>query len=205
MQRFTIDATRPRGIFGHASILTATSNPTRTSPVKRGKWVLEVLLDDPPPPPLPGIDALPEAEGVEPNLGLRELIALHTTDPACRSCHARMDPLGLAMESMDAVGRRRDAEAIAALDLEAVLPGGRSFMGVQGLQELLIGDRTFLRALARHMLVYALGRGTTFEDEALLLYLADQLEEDPTLNRLIIEIVESDAFLQRAPLETDGA
>ncbi len=201
IHRIAIEGQRPRGLLGHGSILTATSNPTRTSPVKRGKWILESLLDDPPPPPLPGIDALPEAEGDPAHVGVRDLLALHTTDPECLSCHARMDPLGLALESLDAVGRVRPVEEVAAMDLQANLPDGRSFTGVEGLQELLQGDQAFLRALARNMLVYALGRGTTFADEALILRLAANLQEDPRLRRLIHEIVESDAFRFRAGME----
>lgn len=199
MRRIELASDRPRGIFGHASMLTATSNPTRTAPVKRGKWILEVLLDDPPPPPPPGIDALPEAEGEREQLGLRELMSLHNADPTCRACHARMDPLGLAMESLDAVGRMRSSDALADLDLAATLPDGRAFEGVQGLQELLLGDAAFLRSLARHMLVFALGRPVGFHDEALLLDLVDGMEEDPRMQRLIIEIIDSDAFLRRSP------
>ena len=201
MIRIDLAADRPRGIFGHASMLTATSNPTRTAPVKRGKWILEVLLDDPPPPPPPGIDALPEAEGANEQLGLRELMSLHNSDPACRACHARMDPLGLAMESFDAVGRMRSTDEIGELDLKAELPDGRVFEGVGGLQEVLLGDPAFLRSLARHMLVFALGRPVGFNDEALLLDLVDVLKEDPRMQRLIIEIIESDAFLRRAAPE----
>lgn len=201
VRRIPLDGRRPPGLLGHGSILTATSNPTRTSPVKRGKWILESLLDDPPPPPLPGIDALPEAEGDPAHVGVRDLLALHTTDPECLSCHARMDPLGLALESLDAVGRVRPGEEVAAMDLQAILPDGRSFTGVEGLQELLLEDQSFLRALARNMLVYALGRGTTFADEALVLRLAATLQEDPRLRRLIHEIVESDAFRFRAGME----
>lgn len=203
--RFSIDAPRARGIMGHASILTATSNPTRTSPVKRGKWVLEVLLDDPVPPPPPDVDALPKAEGEHSDLGVQELLALHTSDPGCRACHARMDPLGLAMESFDAVGGVRSAEAMAGLNLQATLPGGRTFNGPQGLQHLLIGDPAFLRSIARHMLVYALGRGTVFADEALILHLVSALQEDPTMRRLILEIVESDAFRMRIAPQGGGA
>ena len=201
VQRISLDGRRPPGLLGHGSILTATSNPTRTSPVKRGKWILEALLDDPPPPPLPGVDALPEAEGDAGHVGVRDLLALHTTDPECISCHARMDPLGLALESLDAVGRVRSEEEVALMDLEAVLPDGRSFTGVAGLKDLLQGDESFLRALARNMLVYALGRGTTFADEALILRLTAILQEDPRVRRLIDEIIESDAFRYRAGTE----
>ena len=203
LQHFDIEVDRPRGIFGHASILTATSNPTRTSPVKRGKWVLEALLDDPPPPPPPGVDALPEVTGDQAELEQQNLLALHNSDPTCRACHARMDPLGLAMEAYDAVGRRRPPELIANMNLEATLPGGRTFVGTQGLQELLIGDSAFLRSIARHMLVYALGRGTTFADEALILHLTAALQEESTVHRLILEIVESDAFRFRSHVTED--
>jgi len=205
VQRFDVDRDRPRGIFGHASILTATSNPTRTSPVKRGKWILEALLDDPPPPPPPGIDGFPEVTGDDAELEQQDLLARHTADPACRSCHARMDPLGLAMEAYDAVGRRRTPEMISSMDLEATLPGGRTFVGAQGLQELLIGDSAFLRSISRHMLVYALGRGTTFADEALILHLVSALKKEPTVHHLILEIVESDAFRFRSSVMKEGA
>ena len=94
-------------------------------------------------------------------------MSLHNSDPACRACHARMDPLGLAMESFDAVGRMRSTDEIGELDLKAELPDGRVFEGVGGLQEVLLGDPAFLRSLARHMLVFALGRPVGFNDEAL--------------------------------------
>ena len=125
-RRVTFPEGSPRGgLLGQGSILTLTSYATRTSPVLRGKWVLDNLLASPPPPPPPNIPAL-KTEGAEPGktLPMREAMTQHRANPACASCHARMDPIGFAMENFDAVGKWRDRDGGTRIDASGVLPGG---------------------------------------------------------------------------------
>ena len=179
------------GLLRHASVLMATSNPTRTSPVKRGKWVLTSLLDAPPPPAPPGVDGL-TADGQVEGMSLRQQMELHRANPDCASCHIRMDALGFALEGFDAVGRARSAPDIDDL---AELPDGTEFRGASGLRDVLLADpKPFRRSLARHMLVYATQRGTGPSDDALL----DELSREPiTLSQMIEKIAMSDAFLHQ--------
>ena len=176
------------GLLRHASVLMATSNPTRTSPVKRGKWVLTSLLDAPPPPAPPGVDGL-TADGQVEGMSLRQQMELHRANPDCASCHIRMDALGFALEGFDAVGR---AKSTPDIDDLAELPDGTKFRGASGLRDVLLTDpRPFRRSLARHMLVYATQRGTGPSDDALL----DELSREPiTLSQLIEKIAMSDTF-----------
>ncbi len=140
------------GLLTHGSILTLTSFPTRTSPVKRGKWVLERLLCDAPPPPPPGV----EDNLDDPELGgtFRERLAQHRADPACAACHQSMDPIGLGMDGYDGVGARR-AEAI---DTTGALPDGRSFDGLAELQEIIADDPRLSECFVEQMVIYALAR-----------------------------------------------
>ena len=194
------------GILRHGSVLLSTSNPTRTSPVKRGKWILEALLDDAPPPPPPGISGLPEDGKVTGEMTLREMMIQHRTDPQCAGCHVRMDALGFALEEFDAVGRRRATDGGLAIDATGELPDGSLIEGGIGLRDsLLEGEsrRRFRRSLAMHMGTYALGRGLDRHDEPMLDAILEELEADPTLYRLILELIESRAFLYR-PGDTDA-
>ena len=128
---------------------------------------------------------------------LRQLMERHRSDPSCSSCHARMDALGFGLENFDAVGRWREREGRFPVDATGTLPGGKSFEGAAGLKRILAGDRAFLRSLSRHLLTYALGRGLGEGDEAALRQLVASLEVEPTLTRLISEIVTLDAFRKR--------
>ena len=185
------------GLLRHASVLMATSNPTRTSPVKRGKWVLTSLLDAPPPPAPPGVDGL-TADGQVDGLSLREQMEMHRANPDCASCHIRMDALGFALEGFDAVGRPKSGSDI---DDVAELPDGTEFRGASGLRDVLLADpKPFRRSLARHLLVYATQRGTVPSDDALL----DELSRDPiTFSQMIEQIAMSDAFLQQGADQVD--
>ena len=183
---------RGSGVLGHASVLLATSNPTRTSPVKRGKWVLQALLDDAPPPPPPGVAQLPETAEARHGLTIRELMAQHRTNPDCASCHVRMDAIGLAFEGSDVDGRlRADADDISKL------PDGSELRGVAGIADVLAKNRAFERSLARQVLVYALGRGTADADDPLIDALANRLAERGDFSALVDGIVLSDAFRTR--------
>ena len=161
-ERVTLDTTR-RGLLTQASILTLTSNPTRTSPVKRGKWVLENIVGDPPPPAPPGVPTLEES-GSE-DMTLREQLALHRSNESCASCHKVMDPIGLGLESFDAIGRLRQSEGDTPIDSEGQLADGRSFNGPSELVTLLLDDEAkFAQHFSTKLLTYALGRGLIRQD-----------------------------------------
>ena len=187
-----LPASRGSGVLGHASVLVATSNPTRTSPVKRGKWVLQSLLDDAPPPPPPGVPQLPERPEETAGKSMRELMAMHRANPDCASCHVKMDAIGLAFEAFSA-----DGSARAGADDATELPDGSVLRGVAGVSLLLAKDRAFERSLARQLLVYALGRGTADADDALVDRLAARLGERGDFGALCEEIALSDAFRTR--------
>src|SRR5262249_46544033 len=146
-----------------ASILTVTSNPTRTSPVKRGKWILEQILGTPPPPPPPNVPELDrngELTGT-----LRQKIEQHRSNRASASCHARMYPLGFGCENCDAIGAWREKDGEHPVDPSGVLPSGQSFRGPKELKTILKGrDKDFVRNLSEKMLTYALGRGVEYYD-----------------------------------------
>ncbi|MFO0828005.1 MAG: DUF1592 domain-containing protein [Phycisphaerales bacterium] len=189
---------RVPGILGHGSMLVATSNPTRTSPVKRGKWVLDALLDAPPAPPPPGVPPLPDKVAAAGATSMRELLARHRADPACAACHQRMDSYGLALETLDAVGRERFAEQGDAIDATADLPGGRHVNGPRELSAMLSDDPALVRSVVRHLFVYALGRPMTEADDAVVDSMARHLTPQSSLADALAAIVESDAFRLRA-------
>jgi len=195
---FVAVAVPPRrrvGVLGHGSVLTVTSNPTRTSPVKRGKWVLENLLGAPPPPPPPGADSFgDESQAVNSAASLREQMAQHRANPACASCHLRMDAMGLALENFDAVGRFRTRDEGGAVDARGQLPDGRSIDGVVALRDVLLEGRHFERTLLRKLFVYAVGRNPSASDEIALEAILLGLPEAATLTRMIEEIAAMDAF-----------
>jgi len=189
------------GLLSQASILTATSNPTRTSPVKRGRWVLEQILGEPPPPPPPGVPELPEAEGVVQTASLRERMEVHRQSAACSSCHVRMDAIGFALENYDAIGGYRTSDGPVAIDASGEFPNGTQFSGPEGLKDVLLEtQRNFLRCLAEKMFVYAIGRGVEPGDALLIDGIVGRLEaNDYRFSALVTGIVESDAFRLRRP------
>ena len=183
------------GVLRHASILLATSNPTRTSPVKRGKWVMESLLDCPPPPAPPGAPQLPDPEADRTDgESLRRMLEIHRQDPDCASCHVRMDAIGFALEPLDAVGRWRTSSEGHAVDAAAVLPDGRRIDGPLDLRDVIVDDPALLRSFGKHLLVYALGRGLEWRDEPMLDRLVKVMETRPTVRAAIEFIVLSEAF-----------
>ena len=192
------------GVLGHASVLSSTSNPTRTSPVKRGKWVLEALLDVPPPPPPPGTPQLSSGVDGREEASLRALLELHRADPDCAVCHVRMDAIGLALETLDPVGRWRVEDAGVRIDASTVLPDGRILDGPVGVRDLLVGNPEVLRSLSAHMLSFALGRSLEWRDEPLIDDLVLALQEQPTIGTLVEKIVLSPQF-RRMPAEIPEA
>jgi hypothetical protein len=200
-QRTSLAATPRRGVLTHGSVLTLTSNPTRTSPVKRGKWVLENLLGTPPPPPPPDI---PELEETGRQLGgtLRQQLEQHREDPSCASCHARMDPIGFGLENFDAIGAWRTRDGDADIDASGKLGAGDAFSGAAELSAILAKTRRgeFLRSLAEKMLTYALGRGTEYYDRPALEKIVGSLAaNEDRFSALVLGVAESFPFqMERA-------
>jgi hypothetical protein len=159
-RRVSLAGTPRRGVLTHASVLTITSNPTRTSPVKRGKWVLEGFLGTPPPPPPPDVPELPN-DGKPLTGTLRQQLEQHRANPTCSSCHARMDPIGFGLENFDAIGAFREKEGEFAIDASGTLVSGETFSSASSLTGILANQKrdAFVRCLAEKMLTYALGRG----------------------------------------------
>lgn len=184
-----------RGVLMHASILLLTSNPTRTSPVKRGKWVLDNLLGEPPPPPPPGVPELNESAET---LGtLRQRMEQHRADPNCAVCHIKMDALGFGLENFDAIGKWRDRDGREAIEPAGSLPGGRNFEGPVELVKILAEDKQkeFGLTITKKLLTYALGRGLGVADRCTVRTIAEKLSgEDYRFATLVEEIVTSPPF-----------
>lgn len=195
LRRVRVERGRRGGLLGQASVLTVTSNPTRTSAVKRGKWILEVLLDAPPPPPPPGVGVLEDTTRKLADPSLRERLELHRAKPECAVCHDRIDPLGLALENYDAVGAWRDSDGAHAIDSSGILPDGRRIEGRPGLVAALLEGDALSRSLAKHLLVYALGRELGSDDERALRALVHSLPgSQSTLYDVLRAIVLSEPF-----------
>ncbi|MXY17829.1 MAG: DUF1592 domain-containing protein [Acidobacteria bacterium] len=153
------------GLLGHGSILTVTSYPNRTSPVLRGKWLLENILGTPPAPPPPEVPSLPERGEGGGHATVRERLEAHRNNPACAACHASIDPLGFTLERFDATGARRTLDEGAVIDASGTLPGGTTIEGLSGLRALLLDRREqFVRTVTEKLLTYALGRGIEHYD-----------------------------------------
>jgi mono/diheme cytochrome c family protein len=198
-QKVTLRGGQRGGLLTQASILTVTSNPTRTSPVKRGKYVLETLLGTPPPPPPPGAGDLPDDKKGPLTGTLRQRMEQHRANPNCAVCHQKLDPLGFGLENFDAVGRWRDRDGAYAIDSSGVLPGGQAFKGPAELKGILKGKADqFRRCLAEKLLTYALGRGLEYYDRRAVdqIVTATQRGRD-TFSALTLAIVKSDPFQMR--------
>jgi hypothetical protein len=187
------------GLLTQASILSVTSNPTRTSPVKRGRWLLEQLLGAPPPPPPPNVPELKEDEQSAATGSLRQRLEQHRQNPSCASCHARMDPLGFALENYNAIGAFRQKEGEFPIDASGTLPDGTQFSGPIELKGILLQKKdVFSRCLAEKMLIYALGRGLERSDRHTVdKIVAGTAKNDYKFSSLVTEIVRSDPFRLR--------
>ncbi|MGC1243416.1 MAG: DUF1592 domain-containing protein [Chryseosolibacter sp.] len=184
------------GVLGMGSVLTTTSFATRTSPVLRGKWVMEQLLGISPPPPPPVVAELTEDENIHNELGLRKILELHRSKPDCQSCHEKMDPLGLGLENFDPGGRWRTSYGQVDIDPSGVTSDGRAFEGPVELKRILMTEREKIaRNLSSKMLSYALGRSLLFTDEPALRTLDNcLLQNNFNPERFIIELVKSYPF-----------
>lgn len=186
------------GLLRQGSILTVTSYATRTSPVIRGKWVLENLLGSPPPPPPGNVPAL-EDNTVSADLPVRERLAAHRANESCAVCHNQIDPVGFALENFDAVGRWREMEAGKPVDATGGLPDGSEFDGVEGLEQSLLNrPEVFTGTLVEKLLTYALGRGVEpYDAPAVRRILRDAEEDDYRFSSLIMGIARSTPFQMR--------
>ncbi len=191
---------RRGGVLTQASVLTLTSNPNRTSPVKRGQWILQQILGTPPPPPPPEVAKLDESQQAADAASLRERMEVHRTKPECAACHRQMDPLGFALENYDAVGRFRIMDGAFPIDPSGELIGGRKFADIKELKHLLASTATkkFTRCLIENMLTYGLGRGVAARDYCTVEDIGKQLaSSDYRIHQIIFGIVESKAFQYR--------
>ena len=199
-RRVTLPDDTRRGLLGHGSILAATAYPTRTSPVLRGKWVLENLLGTPPPLPPPDVPSLEETTGEGRPLSMREAMEQHRANPVCASCHQLMDPPGFALEQFDAVGKHRTHnEANAPIDASGVLPDGTAFEGAAGLRDALLQrPDLFVSTLTEKLMTYALGRGVEHYDApAIRAIVRDAERDDSRFSSIILGIVRSVPFQMR--------
>jgi hypothetical protein len=201
------------GLLGQGSILTVTSYANRTSPVLRGKWILENILGTPPPPPPPNVPPLPDNHAGGRALSMRERMVQHRANPACSGCHQLMDPAGLSMEHFDAIGRwRARTEAGTAVDASGGLPDGSTFDGMDGLRRALLNrPELFVSTLTEKLLTYALGRGLDpAGDMPLVRSIAhDAAKHQNRFSTLVLDVVKSKAFqmnmkVQENPATTGG-
>ncbi len=198
-RRVTLSDEKRKGLLGHGSILMATSYPKRTAPTLRGKWILENILGAPPPPPPPDIPALMETDAGGQVLTMREQMQQHTTNPSCSVCHARMDPLGFALENYDAIGLWRSTDGGSVIDASGELPGGEKFQGPAELRQLLLSKREqFVGTVTERLLTYALGRELEYYDGAAVRKIIhDAAPADYRWSALVMNIVKSSPFQMR--------
>jgi hypothetical protein len=195
-----------QGLLGQGSILTVTSYPDRTSPVVRGKWILENLLGAPPPPPPPNVPELKPTSFATQVLSMRERMAAHRTNAMCASCHTMMDPLGFALENYDGVGRWRALdESGNPIDASGSMPDGTTFVGAAGLTAALLQSDRFVVTLTEKMLTYALGRGLEYYDApAVRAIVREAAKNDYRFSSLILGVVQSAPFQMRLTQRSTG-
>ena len=187
------------GLLTQASVLTVTSNPTRTSPVKRGRWVLEQVLGSAPPGPPPNVPELPSSEADATTNSLRQRMENHRKNPSCANCHAKMDPIGFALENFNAVGGFRTKDGPFDIDSTGEFPDGTKFRGPADLKTLMLERKDeFTRCLTEKMLTYALGRGLEYYDRPVVEKIVKNLAAgNYKFSVLVIQIVQCEAFRER--------
>jgi mono/diheme cytochrome c family protein len=199
-QKVSLEKVRGRaGLLTQASILTVTSNPSRTSPVKRGKWIMENILGTAPPPPPPNVPSLEETQKAQPGASLREQLKIHRENAVCNSCHRQMDDLGFGFEHFDAIGRWRDRDGQHDIDASGVLPNGDKFNGSTELIAILKGrSQQFHRCLTEKLMTYAIGRGLEYYDRCAVDKILEAHAADGyRFSTLITQIVLSEPFQMR--------
>ena len=198
-RKVELDGYKRGGLLGHGSLMTVTSYPNRTSVVLRGKYVLDNFLGSPPPEPPPNVPALEESSQNGRQLTMREAMSQHRENPACRVCHAAMDPIGFSLENYDAVGKWRDIFAGVQVDASGLLPDGAAFDGRKGLENLIL-DRPndFVATVTEKLLTYALGRGIEYYDMPAVRSIVRQSEQEGySWSSVIMGVVESAPFQMR--------
>ncbi|MDA7916540.1 DUF1592 domain-containing protein, partial [Verrucomicrobia bacterium] len=204
--RFDLPEGSPRGgVMTMGAVLAVSSYPHRTSPVLRGKWLMEKILGSSPPPPPPDVPPLEEKEETGTPTTLRERLQMHRADPTCASCHDRIDPIGFGLENFDAIGRWRDTESGKPIDATGALPGGLSYQGVKGLKQALKGKpEKFIRHFTTQMLAYALGRGMVESDYPVIDGIVKRIsDKEFKVQELILAIVESKPFRLKRPVSAE--
>lgn len=198
-RRVPLQSGQRGGVLSMAAVLTLTSNPGRTSPVKRGKWVLENLLGTPPPPPPPNVPLLEAQKGAIEAETLRKRLEIHRTNPACANCHTQMDAIGLAMENYDAIGKWRADDGGKPIDVTGVLPDGSKFDGPKDLKKVLLGKKgLFTKAMTERLLTYALGRGVERTDRCDVEAMAKTVEKKGYKFSAMVEaVITSKPFRER--------
>jgi hypothetical protein len=202
-RRVTLKDEERRGLLGKGAILAVTSYATRTSPVVRGKWILENVLGTPPPPPPPDVPALEENSPGRKPRSMRERLEGHRKNPVCAQCHRLMDPIGFALEPFDAVGASRTRESGSAIDASGQLANGRRVVGPVSLREALLSDpNIFVTTMTEKMLTYALGRGLAAEDMPTVRSIVrSAAATDYRFSSLVSGIVASTPFQMKAKSE----
>jgi hypothetical protein len=197
-RKVDVSGTPRGGVLTQASVLTVSSYATRTSPVLRGKWILENFLNSPIPPPPPNVPALDEAK-IGASGSMRTQMEEHRSNPACASCHSKMDPLGFAFENFNGIGQWRTMDGKFPIDASGQLPNGHAFTGPAALKTLLLNDRLdFAECVADKMLTYALGRGLERYDRRTVKDIANHVAaQDYRFSSLVLEIVNSLPFQMR--------
>jgi uncharacterized protein DUF1588/uncharacterized protein DUF1585 len=198
-RRVTLTDERRKGLLGKGSMLLVTSRAERTSPVLRGKWILENLLGTAPPPPPADVPPFPENSGEQPAT-VRERLELHRANAACASCHKLMDPVGLALENFDAVGQWRDREGGAAINASGQLYDGSQVDGPVALRKALLSrPENFVQAFTEKLMTYALGRGLTYRDmPAIRRIVRQSAAQDYRFSSIVSGIVASSPFQMRS-------
>jgi hypothetical protein len=198
-QRVTLPPDSPRGgVLTMGSVLVSTSTPTRTSPVIRGKWILEQILGTPPPPPPPNVPPLENQSPVDQTASLRKRLEEHASRAKCAGCHQRMDPLGFALENFDATGAWRDTDGKYPIEAAGKLPSGIAFTGPRDLKTALKSGNRFVRSFTEKLMIYALGRGLHYSDRCVVdAVLAKSGGNESRFSALVAGIVTSDPFLKR--------
>ena len=203
-RRVVLTEEHRRGLLGKGSILTVTSYANRTSPVLRGKWVLDHILGTPPAPPPPNIPDLVERDQDGKAFSMREALEQHRANPVCATCHSQMDPLGFALENFDGTGSWRTIDADAPIDASGILPDGTRFQGPVELQRVLIESKSeeFVNTVTEKLLTYALGRGVeSYDAPAIRSIIREAAPDDYRWSSLILGIVKSTPFQMRRSWE----
>lgn len=199
LRRIATDDPHRGGLLTQAAVLAASSNPTRTSPTKRGKWILEVVLGSPPPPPPPGVGQLADDHRITSAMSLRQRMEEHRKNPACAGCHKRMDALGFGFENYDPIGAWRTKDGAFAVDASGKLPDGKAFTKPEQLKTILLAQKaTFARTFAEKMLTFAIGRGLEPADDCVLDGIAaDSARQRYAFSSIVRGVVTSDPFRKR--------